>query len=250
MNTPLVSVIIPAFRCAETLSDAICSALRQDVPLEILVIDDCSPDHLSEVMAQWQDLPNVIYLRNEQNLGAAQSRNLGVHRARGTYVAFLDADDIWREGKLKKQLAALERTGSVLCATARELMDPEGTPSGHVLPVDECITYRDLLRHNSIACSSVLLRTDVARRFPMEHEDSHEDYILWLRILQEYESACGINEPLLLYRLTVTGKSGGKLKSAKMTFRAYRYMGFGLVKSCFCFCSYALHGVYKYFLKR
>lgn len=80
----------------------------------------------------------------------------------------------------------------------------------------------------------------------MEHEDSHEDYIAWLRLLKKYGQACGINEPLLKYRLSGKGKSGGKLKSARMTFRVYRYMGFGMGKSLICFISYALNGIWKY----
>ena len=56
---------------------------------------------------------------------------------------------------------------------------------GRILPVKHRISYSDLLRHNSIACSSVLIRTDVAKEFPMHHDDSHEDYIMWLEVLQE-----------------------------------------------------------------
>ena len=85
-----------------------------------------------------------------------------------------------------------------------------------------------------------------ALEFPMEHEDSHEDYIAWLRLLKKYGCACGVNEPLLKYRLSGKGKSGSKLKSAGMTFRVYRYMGFGWGQSLLCFVSYALHGVWKY----
>lgn len=247
MTEPLVSVIMPAYKCADYIALAIDSALAQDVPVEVLVINDCSPDHLDAVMERYQNVPEVRYIRNEQNLGAAGSRNRGVELARGEYVAFLDADDIWEKGKLPKQLEALERSGCVLCATARELMSPEGECSGHVIPVAEEISYRDLLKHNSIACSSVLMKRSVAREFPMHHEDSHEDYIMWLEILSKYEKACGINEPLLKYRLSTTGKSGNKLKSAKMTFMVYRYMGFGMVKSLLCFCSYALNGVKKYY---
>ena len=58
----------------------------------------------------------------------------------------------------------------------------------------------------------------------MEHEDSHEDYIMWLKILDRYGEACGINEPLLKYRMSSKGKSGSKLKSARMTMKVYRYM--------------------------
>lgn len=250
MKEPLISVIIPAYRCADYISRAIDSALSQDVALEVIVIDDCSDDDLDGVMATYAGNSSVIYAKNQQNLGAAQSRNRGVAMARGRYVAFLDGDDCWRSGKLQKQLAAIERCGAVLCATGRELMTPEGECTGRVIPVKTQISYRDLLKHNCINCSSVVLETVVAREFPMHHEDSHEDYILWLRILQKYKFACAVNEPLLLYRLSTTGKSGNKLHSAKMTFRVYRYMGFGWIKSCACFCSYAIHGVYKYWRSR
>ncbi len=250
MGEPLVSVVMPAYRCAQTIVPAIDSALAQQVSLEILVIDDCSPDGLSDVMKRYEEDARVIHLKNECNLGAAKSRNRGVALARGQYVAFLDSDDIWAPGKLRKQLAVLEQTGDVLCCTARELMTPAGALSGRVIPVKERITYRELLKHNCINCSSVLLRTDVAREFPMHHEDSHEDYILWLEILRKYGTCSGINEPLLRYRLSSTGKSGNKLKSAKMTFLVYHYMGFSLPRSVACFCSYAFHGVKKYLLSR
>lgn len=246
MNEPLVSVVIPAYNCAGTLGRAIDSVLAQDVPVEIIIVDDCSADNLGAVLEAYSQRPDILYLRNSQNLGAAGSRNLGVAKAGGDYVAFLDADDYWRPGKLKKQLQAMEQTGAVLCATARELMDTRGRSLGKVIPVKEHLTYRELLKHNSISCSSVLMKTSVAREFPMDHEDSHEDYIMWLRVLEKYGFACGINEPLLMYCHSSTGKSGNKLKSAAMTFKVYRYMGFGPVKSCLCFCSYAFQGVKKY----
>lgn len=243
---PLVSVVIPAYNCSRTLAQAIDSALAQEIPMEILVLDNGSVEDLSGVMEQYRGNPLVHYRRNEENLGASGSRNMGVKLARGRYVAFLDSDDWWEKGKLKKQLDRIEQTGDVLCATARELVTPEGRRTGRVIPVPETITYRQMLAGNSINCSSVLLRTEVAREFPMCHEDSHEDYIMWLRILQKYGEACAVNEPLLKYRLSSSGKSGNKLKSAKMTFMVYRYMGFGMVKSCWCFLRYAYHGVSKY----
>ena len=247
---PLVSVVMPAYRCAGTITAAIDSALAQEVSLEVIVINDRSPDELTEVLSVYREDPRVVIVTNEENMGAAKSRNRGVCLARGKYVAFLDSDDLWTPGKLAAQLQALEESGSVLCCTARELMTPDWKPTGKVLPVKETITYKDLLKHNSIACSSVVLRTDVAREFPMDHEDSHEDYILWLRVLKKYGAARGINVPMLRYRLSNTGKSGSKLHSAKMTFMVYRYMGFSLPKSIACFASYAFNGVKKYYFAR
>ena len=247
---PLVSVVIPVYSGSHLLCRAIDSALRQDVPLEIIVINDASPENVDAVMEKYREEDAVIYLKNPCNAGAAESRNRGVAHARGKYVAFLDADDCWAEGKLHKQVALLENSNFVLCATGRELMRPDGTSTGRFISVPESITYRDLLKHNCISCSSVLIRTEAAREFPMHHaKDSHEDYIMWLEILRKYQTACGINEPLLKYTVSITGKSGRKWKSAAMTYRVYQYMGFSPWLSALCFCSYALHGVWKHYFK-
>ena len=256
----LVSVIIPVHNGSATLKEAIDSVLDQDMhfesaqrigrgsvqEMEILVIDDASTDDLESIEKLYEDHPEVVFLHNENNLGAAKSRNRGVLLARGKYVAFLDADDVWDREKLKKQFARIYETGDVLCCTGRELMDDSGKLTGRVIGVKETLTYRDLLWHNQINCSSVVMLTKVARRHPMAHEDSHEDYITWMQILSEYEEVCAVNEPLLKYRVSSKGKSGSKLKSAAMTYKAYRYMGFGPVKSAALFVSYAIHGVIKY----
>ena len=250
MTEPLVSVVMPAYHCEKTIGKAIESVLRQSVDLELIVINDCSGEMLDQVMESYSANPVIIYVKNEKNLGAAESRNKGVAMARGKYVAFLDADDWWEDGKLQKQVQKLEENQMVLCCTARELVTPEGKLTGRVIPVNDTITYRQLLHHNSINCSSVLIRSDVIRQYRMEHEDSHEDYILWLQILLKYQKACGLNEPLLKYRLSSGGKSGNKLKSAGMTYHAYRYSGFGRVRSAWYFCCYAVHGIWKYFRAR
>ena len=247
MDKIKVSVIIPAYNCANYISKAIDSALLQNVSLEVIVINDCSKDHLDDVMKKYAKNKRVKYVKNQQNLGAAATRNKGVNMAEGEYVAFLDGDDYWADAKLEKQLKVLKETKTVICSTARELLTSEGVCTGRIIPVKNQITYRDLLKHNSINCSSVLIKTEVAKEFPMCHEDSHEDYIMWLNILKKYGKASAVNEPLLKYRLSDQGKSGSKFQSAKMTFKVYRYMGFGMFKSMLCFCSYALHGVWKYY---
>lgn len=246
MEKPLVSVIIPAHNCAHYICQAIDSALIQEVPMEILVINDGSKDNLDQVMELYAADPRVHYLKNEHNMGVARTRNRGVGLARGSYIAFLDADDYWLPGKLQKQLALMEEKGTVLCSTARELMLPNGELTGHIIPVKERISYTGQMLHNQINCSSVLIRTDVAREFPMHHDDSHEDYLMWLEVLKKYRVACAVNEPLLKYRISTTGKSGVKIQSAKMTFKVYRYMGFGWFKSCVLFCSYMFHGIIKW----
>lgn len=241
-----VSVVMPAYNAEKYIANAIESVLSQDVPLELLIIDDCSTDHTAEIAGRYADGDKVILLSNDRNLGVAESRNIGIRCATGKYIAFLDADDWWSEGKLKAQCLKLAETDSVLCCTARELMNLDGSAMGKVIGVAEEITYPMLLRTNSIPCSSVVMETQVAREFYMSHDELHEDYILWLQVLRKYGPVCGINEPMLKSRMSKGGKSRNKLKSAKMQFGVYRYMGFGILKSCCYFVQYAVNGVKKY----
>ena len=250
-NIPLVSVVIPVYSGSHLLARAIESALCQQVPLEIIVVNDASLEDVDSVMESYRNNDAVLYFKNPENIGAAESRNSGISHSKGKYIAFLDADDCWVKGKLQKQLAVLEESNIVLCATGRELLLPNGNSTGRVIPVPEVITYRDLLKHNCISCSSVVMRREVAREFPMRHaQDSHEDYIMWLEVLRKYKTARGINEPLLQYTVSNQGKSGTKRKSAAMTLRVYRHMGFGPVQSALCFCSYAVNGVWKHYIRK
>ena len=246
MNRPLVSVIMPVYNGEKYIKRAVESVYEQGISLELLVIDDGSTDGTEEVLSAYEGREDFRYIKNKENMGAARSRNLGVQEAVGEYVAFLDADDWWEEGKLAAQLAALEMTGDVICSTGRDLMNPDGTFTGKYIPVKSRLDYHELLKHNSINCSSVLILREVALEFPMEHDDSHEDYITWLKVVRKYGHATGINKPYLKYRLSQGGKSRNKAKSAIMTYQVYRYAGYGPLRSACFFLSYALHGIWKY----
>ena len=133
MNKPLVSVIMPVYNGEKYIRKAVESVYEQGVSLELLVIDDGSTDHTEEVLSAYEGREDFRYIKNEQNMGAAGSRNRGVGLAQGTYIAFLDADDWWESGKLKEQLKRLEETGYVLCSTGRELMKADGSSTGRTI---------------------------------------------------------------------------------------------------------------------
>lgn len=247
----LISVIIPAYQAEQYIADAVCSALEQNdiAPgdIEVIVINDCSPDDTDAAMCPFKDNPAVRYVKNDYNLGVADTRNRGLDMARGRYVAFLDADDWWEPDKLSAQLSLLEETGAPLCCSARVLHQEDGTPTGRTIGVPERITYEQLLHTNVIPCGSVVMPARIAREFYMCHAELHEDYILWLRVLKKYGAAVGINKPYLHCRLADGGKSRNKFKSAAMQYGVYRYMGFGRLASLRYLISYAVNGVRKYY---
>lgn len=245
-NKIKVSVIMPVYNGANFIEQAIESVLRQSVDLELIVINDCSTDNTLDILKKYEGYPNIAVVTNEKNLGVADSRNKGVKLAKGQYVAFLDADDYWMDDKLNKQFALMEEKKAVLSSTGRELMDEDGTLTGKIIGIKEEVSYNDLLKGNVLNTSGVMVLTEIAKKYPMVQDHLHEDYIMWLSILQEYGIAYGINEPLLKYRVMKGTKSANKLKSAKMTFGVYRYIGLSFMKACYYFCFYAIKGVCKY----
>jgi glycosyltransferase involved in cell wall biosynthesis len=118
-----VSVVIPYYRARETVGRAVRSVLAQTAPArEILVIDDGSPDDAAEAT---KDFGSSVTLIRKRNGGAASARNLGIERARGEWIAFLDADDYWEPSKLERQLAF---SGDVGLIGSRWFLEYPGAP--------------------------------------------------------------------------------------------------------------------------
>ena len=184
-ETPLVSVIIPAFNPGEYLAVAIRSVVEQTYGnWEIVVLDDGSTEDLSFVCSL--DV-RVRWIRQE-NQGVSTARNAAVAAALGKYVAFLDADDAWLPDKLRLQLAMFERQPALgFCHTQFEMMDESGARGNPLLGVgfaEKGTSYEQLLRGCSVCISSVMMRRDVLQNigvFDVTYESS-EDYDLWLRV--------------------------------------------------------------------
>jgi glycosyltransferase involved in cell wall biosynthesis len=187
-----VSVVTPTRDRARYLGDAIRSALDQGFPgLEVIVVDDGSTDGTPAVAASFGD--RIRYERRGTGSGPGAARNRALGMARGEYVAFLDSDDLWRPGRLARQIPMLDaapRAGLLYAAV--DYVDADGnpspirrsrrgTPSGRIL--------RTLLRHNVMETSTV-----IARRALVEEAGGfdprfrwNEDLDLWLRIALRHE---------------------------------------------------------------
>jgi teichuronic acid biosynthesis glycosyltransferase TuaG len=243
-----VTVITAAYNAASYIEKCIQSVLAQTAPCRMIIVDDASSDMTLSIARQYaQKFPEQIkVIANQQNMGAAAARNLAVQSAATAYVAILDADDWWQEDKIALQLARLRESGADACYSGRELMQADGSPVGKIVQVPQQVSYKELLKGNVIPCSSVLLKREDALRYPMVHDELHEDYIVWLSMLRDGRRFVGINEPLLKSRLGEGGKSRNKGKSAKMTYGVYRYMGIPSWKAVYYFCCYAVAGVRKY----
>ena len=154
MNTsPKVSVITPMYNSESFISETINSVLNQThLNWELLLIDDCSNDKTIEIASQFMaTTPNIKRLKNETNLGAAISRNKGIMEAKGEYIAFLDADDLWKPNKLEIQIAFMETNQCDVCFSSYEQIDEKGNPLNKLIQALPELTYHKYLKSNLFA---------------------------------------------------------------------------------------------------
>lgn len=246
----MVSIVMPAYNAQDYIQEAIQSVLQQTyTEWELLVIDDASSDRTAEIVNQLvRKDSRVHYIKNKANIGAAESRNRGVELAKGQWIAFLDSDDCWHPDKLKRQLDLAEKHRAEFVFSGSAFMNKDGRRLEYYLAVPEQISYSQLLKQNIISCSSVLIKKSLIADFPMKHaEDMHEDFAVWLQILKNRNlQAFGINEPLLIYRITAASKSGNKIKAARMTYRVYRYLGLSVFEAIYYWLWYVCRSLRKY----
>jgi len=245
----LISVIMAAYNAQSTISDSINSVLAQSYAnWELIIADDCSTDETASIIKNFAAVDSRIHLHiNKQNIGCAAARNVAMSKSRGQWIAFLDSDDIWLADKLAKQLKFTNETNALITYTATSYINKHGKISNYVLPAEQEFSYKSLLRRNIMSCSSVMVQTDIMVPFPHSNKkgDMHEDYAAWLQILRKVGHAYGLNEPLLQYRLTDNSKSGNRLKSAKMVYRAYHTAGYNPLSAILLTLRYTLHSVSK-----
>lgn len=244
----MVSIVMPAYNAAKTIRDSIESIQAQTFKdWELIVIDDGSKDNTAEILQEMATTDSRIrFFQNEKNSGVSYTRNRAVELAGGEWIAFLDSDDQWQPEKLEKQSALAEvNRDMVVCYTASSFIDDDGKPYGYMLPAIERLTYKQLLRKNLMSCSSVMIRSSIMKEIKMPNDKMHEDYYVWLKVVREYGVAYGINEPLLVYRLSANSKSSNRLKSAKMLYNSYKAVGYNLVVSFLLVSRYMVYSVKK-----
>ena len=246
--TELVSIITPMYNAEQYIRHAIESVLTQTYEdWEMIVIDDCSSDASYAIAASYAENENRIRLfSNNLNLGISNTRNIGLSKVKGRYIAFLDADDLWRPNKLEKQVEYMKQNGYAFCFCSFELIDSLGKKLNRVRKAPQVIDYRRLLYSNPIGCLSVVVDVSQTGVFQMPALN-HEDYACWLSILKKGHKAYGINEVLASYRVTARSVSSNKIKSLVWVWNIYRtYLGISLPGCIYHISMYFIISVIKY----
>ncbi len=247
-NEALVSIVMPAYNCEKYVVEAINSILAQTYRnWELLVLDDGSKDNTLRIIEDFsQNDSRIKALPNGKNMGVSATRNRGIELASGEWIAFLDSDDMWKPEKLEKQFEIVEKEAAEFLFTGSSYINEEGEPYKGIFEVPEKITYKKLRNQNVISCSSVLVKKKYFEHIKMEKDEMHEDYAVWLRILKTGVTAFGVNEPLLIYRISRNSKSGNKMKTVKMTYKVFRFVGINPFGSAYFMLRHVIASVGKY----
>lgn len=186
---PSVSVIIPTRNRATVLSEALDSVFAQEgvgrqFDMEVVVVDDASTDATSDIVARY---PQARHIRLSTNRGVGRARNVGIKETTGTFVAFLDDDDVWLPRKLSLQVAALEgRPGTgaaysqlVIVSRGQKYIFPDPhAPSGSI--------FHRMLLVNLCVMPAVLVRREAFERVGDFTNELLEDYDMWLRLARHF----------------------------------------------------------------
>ena len=247
-SQPLVSVIMPCYNMERFIAESIRSVIQQTYQnWELLIVDDASTDGTTDIIQSLCKQDNRIHLQvKPKHSGIADSRNRCIRMAKGHFLAFLDADDVWFPNKLEHQLQFMTGHNVGFSYSTYKCIDEESCDLGKIVKATENLDYEAYLRNTIIGCSTVMVDTKKVGNVVVPNFRTSEDTATWLNILKKGFLAHAIEQPLVLYRIRKKSASSNKLKATTDLWRVYRRQEkLPLFKAIGCFSSYAFNAIKK-----
>ena len=228
-----ISIIVPYYK-KKIFKKSINSVLTQTYKnFEVIIIyDDQNRDELKFVKETILNDKRVKLIINKKNIGAGYSRNIGIQKAKGEFVCFIDADDMWKKNKLKKQFEFMKNNRLLISHTSFEIIDE----SGKIISKRRARSFRkfnDLLFSCDIGLSTVMMKKSILNqniKFPKIK--TKEDFVLWLKILKKNFQIIGLDESLSYWKKNKQSLSSNTFQKILDGFRVYNiYMKFGYLRS-------------------
>lgn len=246
-----ISIVVPVYNAAKYIEQTVSMVQKQTyTDWELILVEDCSKDESRKVL---QNLENslrdsrirVIY--KEKNEGAAKARNTGVMAATGEYLAFLDADDIWKETKLEKELAFMRQKDAAFVFTSYEFGDEQGNGTGKFVNVPDTLNYKQALSRTVIFTSTTLFDLKkLGKELVTMPVVPSEDSATWWQILRAGYTAYGFQEVTTVYRRPPKSLSSNKGKAIQRIWYLYRKVErLSLPVSMFCFIGWAVRATLR-----
>ena len=247
MEKALVSIVVPVYNSEKFILDTINTVEKQSYKnWELIFVDDCSKDNSTKIIKERIKNNNKIKLIElKKNSGAATARNVGIDESKGSYIAFLDSDDLWKKEKLENQLAFIKENGCAFSFTGYEFADEYGLGNGKVVKVPFKMNYKKALKNTTIFTSTVMFDLEKISKDRIKFENiKSEDTATWWKVLKSGYVAYGLNENLTYYRRTSGTLSSNKFEAIKRIWNLYRKQEkLNIFVSFYNFCFYAFNAV-------
>lgn len=224
MREGLVSIITPTYNCGRFIGETIESVQKQTYTnWEMVIVDDCSIDRTKEIVEEYISKDaRIQYYCLENNSGAAVARTRAMQLADGEYMAFLDADDLWTEDKLEKQLQFMKQNKYAFSCTSYEQIDEAGNLINKIVKTIPKTSYNRLLLDCPVGNSTVMYSVKKMGKFEVPNIRKRNDDALWLQMLKKEKYIMGMPDILMKYRIRKNSISSNKLKVIKYHWILYR----------------------------
>ena len=240
----LVSIIIPYYKKKNFISAALNSAINQTYKnIEILIIyDDENSDDMNFLINLQKN-----FIKNTRRMGAGFSRNIGISKSKGNYIAFLDADDTWKLNKLTNQINFMKQNNCDVSHTTYSIVDKNNNIIGKRI-ARNFFKIDDLLKSCDIGTSTVIVKKKlITNEIKFASLKTKEDFVLWLKLLRENVKIYGLDEDLTLWTKSKLSLSSSTFQKLIDGFKVYyKYMNFSFIKSSY----YLLCLSFNYLLKK
>ena len=234
---PLVSIITPMYNSEKFILKTIESIVNQTYSnWELLLIDDGSTDNTIQIVEDFKlKYTNIKLFQNPTNLGAAQSRNKGILEAKGDYIAFLDADDLWKPIKLDLQTQFMQTHNCDVSFSSYEQIDESGKPLYKLVQALPKLTYNKYLKTNYIGNLTGMYNAKTLGKITSPDLRKRQDWLLWLAAIKKSgKPALGMQESLAYYRVRDNSISSNKIEMLKYNYLVYKKgLGFSTIKSLY-----------------
>lgn len=233
----LVSIITPTFNSDKFVQATILSVQNQTYKnWELILIDDCSTDSTFEILKRLSAMDSRLKLfRLSTNSGTGVARDFALSKCSGNYIAFLDADDIWKPKKLEIQLAWMQEHRLNFTFSFYDLMDENGFDLKKTITAPKILSYRQLFFCNFVGNLTAVYNADFFGKIPISPTRKRQDWMLWLTILKQIQVAKPVPESLAIYRVRQNSISASKTNLLKYNYAVYKkFHGFTTLKSALC----------------
>jgi len=247
---PLISIIIPFYKKKEYIAQTINSVIKQSYKnfKLILIYDDPDKSDLKYVKKILKNIKRKKIIINDNNIGAGLSRNLGILKAKGKYISFIDSDDIWKKDKLKNQLLFMLNNKIEFCFTSYSIINEKNSIIKFI-KAKKNIDYEDLIKSCDIGLSTVMLKKKLLKKIKFPKTKTKEDYILWLKLSKKNVKMVGLDQKLVFWRKLDNSLSSSVFQRVKDAFYVYNtFLKFNLIKTSYHIFQISLNSLRKRYL--